>query len=145
MLHHRAVAEDLGYRFGPDTQILVTGGASVNKSILQTVADVFNSPVHVQVSQYFISPLSVYKVDIIFQDEGHEAALMGAAYRAAYSLYLQEQDKKKEPLCYRDYILSLTSNKLDLVCEPHKDSEQIYAPMLLRYREMARVLANPDT
>lgn len=126
MLHHRAVAEDLGYRFGPDTQILVTGGASVNKSILQTVADVFNSPVHVQ-------------------DEGHEAALMGAAYRAAYSLYLQEQDKKKEPLCYRDYILSLTSNKLDLVCEPHKDSEQIYAPMLLRYREMARVLANPDT
>jgi len=65
MLHHRAVAEDLGYRFGPDTQILVTGGASVNKSILQTVADVFNSPVHVQVSQYFISPLSVYKVDII--------------------------------------------------------------------------------
>lgn len=52
MLHHRAVAEDLGYKFGPETQILVTGGASVNKSILQTIADVFNAPVHIQVSSY---------------------------------------------------------------------------------------------
>ncbi|XP_052835067.1 xylulose kinase [Drosophila gunungcola] len=124
MLHHRSVAEDLGYRFGQETHILVTGGASVNKSILQTIADVFNSPVYTQ-------------------DEGHEAALMGAAYRAAYALYLQELDKTGTPLCYRDYILSLTTNKLNLVCEPNKDSEQIYAPMLLRYREMARILADP--
>ncbi|EDX15815.1 GD15162, partial [Drosophila simulans] len=126
MLHHRAVAEDLGYKFGPETQILVTGGASVNKSILQTIADVFNAPVHIQ-------------------DEGYEAALLGAAYRSAYALYLQEAGEEETPLCYRDYILSLTSNKLSLVCEPHKDSEEIYAPMLLRYREMARVLSNPNT
>ncbi|XP_017055525.1 xylulose kinase [Drosophila ficusphila] len=123
MLHHRAVAEDLGYRFGPETKILVTGGASVNKSILQTIADVFNSPVHIQ-------------------DEGHEGALIGAAYRAAYALYTQELDKKSTPLSYRDYILSLTPNKLHLVCEPHKDSEEIYAPMRIRYREMARVLTS---
>ncbi|XP_039491813.1 xylulose kinase [Drosophila santomea] len=126
MLHHRAVAEDLGYQFGPETQILVTGGASVNKSILQTIADVFNAPVHIQ-------------------DEGYEAALLGAAYRAAYTLYLHEVGEEETPLCYRDYILSLTSNKLNLVCEPHKDSEEIYAPMLLRYREMARILSHPHT
>ncbi|KAH8247205.1 hypothetical protein KR038_000170 [Drosophila bunnanda] len=124
MLHHRAVAEDMGFHFGNKTQILATGGASVNKSILQIIADVFNAPVHIQTES--------------------EAALMGAAFRAAYAVYKHELDEGTTPLSYRDYVLSLTPNKLQLVCEPHKDSENIYAPMLLRYRDMARILAKID-
>ena len=38
----------------PDsTRILVTGGGSVNASILQIIADVFNAPVLTQVSEYW--------------------------------------------------------------------------------------------
>ncbi|KAH8347069.1 hypothetical protein KR059_004728 [Drosophila kikkawai] len=121
MLHHRAVAEDMGFHFGNETQILATGGASVNKSILQTIADVFNAPVHIQTES--------------------EAALMGAAFRAAYVIYRNELSEGTTPLSYKDYVLSLTPNKLQLVCEPHKDSADIYAHMLLRYRDMARTLA----
>lgn len=33
-----------------NTKILATGGASANKPILQVIADVFSSPVYVQVS-----------------------------------------------------------------------------------------------
>ncbi len=44
---------DKSFPFFPDesTRILVTGGASVNKAILQVVADIFNAPVYVQVSK----------------------------------------------------------------------------------------------
>ncbi|KAH8314228.1 hypothetical protein KR074_002756 [Drosophila pseudoananassae] len=121
MLHHRAVAEDMGLHFGSETKILATGGASVNKSILQILADVFNSPVHIQTES--------------------EAALMGAAYRAAYVLYCQDLEDGMTTFCFTDYVLSLTPNKLQLVCEPHKDSESIYLPMLQRYRNMAKALA----
>lgn len=50
MLHHRAVAESMGFLFGDDAKIIATGGASVNTSILQVIADVFNAPVYLQVS-----------------------------------------------------------------------------------------------
>ncbi|KAH8306327.1 hypothetical protein KR018_007828 [Drosophila ironensis] len=127
MLHHRAVAEELGCHLGSETKILATGGASVNKSILQTIADVFNAPVHIQTES--------------------EAALLGAAYRAAYALYCEEFDTEAdtELLCYKDYILSLTPNHLQLVCEPHKDSASIYNPMMKRYRAMVCSLTAEDT
>lgn len=78
--------------------------------------------------------------NIVLQTES-EAALMGAAFRAAYALYCQDLEQDNTALCYRDYILSLTPNQLELVCEPHKDSETIYTPMLQRYRNMAKALA----
>lgn len=55
MLHHRAIAESMGFLFGSEAKILATGGASVNKSILQVIADVFNAPVYQQVSYQFHS------------------------------------------------------------------------------------------
>ncbi|XP_060646733.1 xylulose kinase isoform X1 [Drosophila nasuta] len=119
MLHHRAIAEDMGFLFGSESKILATGGASVNKSILQVIADVFNAPV--------------------YQQTESEAALVGAAYRAAYACYINANDTK-DIKSYRDYILSLTPNLLKLVCEPNKDSESIYVPMLQRYRDMASIL-----
>ncbi|XP_030370621.1 xylulose kinase isoform X2 [Scaptodrosophila lebanonensis] len=129
MLHHRAIAEDMGFHFITETKILATGGASVNKSILQVISDVFNAPVYIQM--------------------GSEAALMGAAYRAAYGYFIHEnqaQHPDAPRISYRDYILSLTPNHLQLVCEPNKDSEQIYGPLLQRYRDMAITLeANQAT
>ncbi|XP_034486804.1 xylulose kinase isoform X2 [Drosophila innubila] len=119
MLHHRAIAEDMGFLFSSESKILATGGASVNKSILQVIADVFNAPV--------------------YQQTESEAALMGAAYRAAYACYINE-NKSEDIKSYRDYILSLTPNLLNLVCEPNKDSDSIYVPMLQRYRDMASIL-----
>lgn len=50
MLHKRAIATDMGFHFGEQTNIIATGGASVNKSILQVIADVFNASVYIQVS-----------------------------------------------------------------------------------------------
>lgn len=66
----RAYAEDIGFKIGlllnqkaivnliilrcffldQNTRILATGGASVNQPILQVIADVFNSPVYIQVN-----------------------------------------------------------------------------------------------
>ena len=36
---------------GSTTRIIATGGTSVNKSILQVLSDVFNSPVYISVSR----------------------------------------------------------------------------------------------
>ncbi|XP_077274368.1 xylulose kinase isoform X2 [Temnothorax americanus] len=58
----RAYAEDFGFVIGPNTRIIATGGASVNKAILQVLSDVFNSP------------------------EAANSAMMGAAYQAKHGL-----------------------------------------------------------
>lgn len=84
-----------------------------------------------------------------------EAALFGAAYRAKYSLYLNSikasndvcngniniENSTFTPLSYHDYVMQFIPNLLQLICEPSKDCEQIYAPMLQRYRKMAAALA----
>ena len=41
--------EKMGFKIQPTTRIVVTGGASVNDSIIQVLADVFNAPVFTQV------------------------------------------------------------------------------------------------
>lgn len=132
MLHRRAIAADMGFHFGQETKIIATGGASVNQSILQVIADVFNAPVYIQ--------------------KASESALQGAAFRAKYAKYLDDlkanisEAKKSEDegnlvtLTYHDFIAPYLPNHLVLVCEPSKDSEEIYTPMLDRYREMANVL-----
>uniref|UniRef100_T1PE87 Xylulose kinase n=1 Tax=Musca domestica TaxID=7370 RepID=T1PE87_MUSDO len=127
MLHKRAIASDMGFHFGGETKIIATGGASVNKSILQVISDVFNAPVYIQ--------------------KASEAALLGAAYRAKYCEYLaQSQEDTKATnedskiQSYHDFILPFIPNHVELVCEPSKDSADIYTPMLDRYRAMANAL-----
>lgn len=73
-----------------------------------------------------------------------EAALFGAAYRAAYGFSLDKYGKIQTMKNYSEYILGLTPNQLELVCEPNSDSESIYEPMLRRYQEMASILENPQ-
>ncbi|XP_026330460.1 xylulose kinase-like [Hyposmocoma kahamanoa] len=60
----RVHAEDMGFKLDSSSRVIATGGASVNKELLQIFADVFNTPVYVQ-------------------EQHANAALFGAAMRAA--------------------------------------------------------------
>lgn len=125
MLHHKSVATQMGFSFGEDTRILATGGASANKSILQVVSDVFNAPVYIQKTT--------------------EAALLGAAYRAKYALYLSRLPKgQTEHETYFNFVSKFLPHHMQRVCEPSTDSEAIYSKMFERYRDMVSVLQNID-
>ncbi|CAH0752176.1 unnamed protein product [Diatraea saccharalis] len=63
-LARRAHAAHLGLIIDSSSRVVATGGASVNKELLQIFADVFNAPVYIQ-------------------EEHANAALLGAAIRAA--------------------------------------------------------------
>lgn len=125
MLHHKAVASDMGFSFGEDTRILATGGASANKSILQVISDVFNAPVYIQKTT--------------------EAALLGAAYRAKYALYLSRLPKgQTEVQTYFDYVSQFLPHHMQRVCAPSPDCEAIYGKMFERYRDMVTVLQSGE-
>ncbi|XP_047025667.1 xylulose kinase isoform X2 [Helicoverpa zea] len=49
-LARRAHAEDMGFTLDKSSRVIATGGASVNKELLQIFSDVFNTPVYVQYS-----------------------------------------------------------------------------------------------
>ncbi|XP_015183446.1 PREDICTED: xylulose kinase isoform X3 [Polistes dominula] len=103
----RAYAEDFGFVIGPNTRIIATGGASANKTILQVLADVFNSPVYIS--------------------EVTNSAMMGAAYQAKHGLLRNECNFEEITAC-------LPEPKL--VCRPYDDAESIYRPMTQRYRKL---------
>nr|CAH7728631.1 unnamed protein product [Callosobruchus chinensis] len=107
----RAYAEEFGIRVGQGTKILATGGASQNKTILQVLADVFNSPVYV------------------FKEAN--SAMLGAGYQAKYGLI-------KSSISYEDMISNLPEP--ELACQPHHDAPEIYTPMVERYRRIVKEL-----
>ncbi|CAH2040183.1 unnamed protein product, partial [Iphiclides podalirius] len=102
----RAHAEDMHFRLEPSSRVVATGGASVNKELLQIFADVFNTPVYVQ-------------------EQHANAALLGAAIRAA-------------EVWSTEASVTLTGSEPTLtpVAIPYPDSEKIYTPMMARYRKM---------
>uniref|UniRef100_A0A182FIZ4 Xylulose kinase n=1 Tax=Anopheles albimanus TaxID=7167 RepID=A0A182FIZ4_ANOAL len=122
MLARKSYATEMGFSFGEKTKIIATGGASVNHSILQVVADVFNAQVYTQKTT--------------------EAALLGAAYRAKYVLSLHRakatviDDTNLSMPSYYDFIAKFNQDSPLHVCDPSKDSEEIYGPMMKRYKEM---------
>lgn len=107
----RAYAEDLGFQVGKGSKILATGGASQNKTILQVLADVFNSPVYVL--------------------EAANSAMLGAAYQAKHGVVRNSQSFQE--------IVS-TVPKPALACEPADDADKIYTPMVERYRSIIKQL-----
>lgn len=121
MLNRKAFAVDMGFNFGGNTKIIATGGSSSNKSILQVMADVFNSPVFIKKTP--------------------EAACLGAAYRAKYVTYLHDAKKAGDYYDnFHDYIKKFCDKDSRQVAYPYCDSEEIYIPMLQRYREMVKVM-----
>jgi xylulokinase len=128
MLNRKAYSMEMGFHFGEDSKILATGGSSANNAILQVMSDVFNSPVYIQRTT--------------------EAACLGAAYRAKYVLYLFEVKNRGDAQyeSYHDYIKKICDQKhlyIQRVCEPHSDSNEIYGPMLERYKEMVKYMMDP--
>lgn len=109
----RAYAEDFGFVIGPNTRIIATGGASTNKSILQVLADVFNSPVYIS--------------------EIANSAMLGAAYLAKYVLLKDQSNFDEVTNC-------LTEPKL--ICKPYDDAEAIYKTMVARYRKIVEKVKN---
>lgn len=121
MLNRKAFAMDMGFNFGENTKIIATGGSSSNKSILKVMADVFNCPVYIKKTP--------------------EAACLGAAYRAKYVVYMEEAKLAGDPFeNYHDYIEKFCDMDSHRVAEPYGDGDEIYIPMLERYREMARFM-----
>lgn len=103
----KAYAEDIGFNLDKDTKILATGGASINKAILQVLSDVFNAPVYVQ--------------------DQSESAMLGAAYQAKHGLLSGEKK-------YFEIMASLPPPRL--MCQPNSGSREIYEPMVARYRRL---------
>ncbi|XP_061704377.1 xylulose kinase [Cydia pomonella] len=105
-LARRAHAEDMGFHLDANSRLIATGGASVNKELLQIFADVFNTPVYVQ-------------------EQHANAALLGAATRAA-------------EVWSATTGVPLTGSEPTLapVASPYPDAATIYTPMLARYRDM---------
>ncbi|KAB0790713.1 hypothetical protein PPYR_14841 [Photinus pyralis] len=107
----RMYAEDFGFKFGEDTKLLATGGASCNKSILQVMADVFNAP--------------VYTLNV------SNSATIGSAYHAKIGLLGNEKTYQEITACLPEP---------ELVCTPYSDAADIYEPMLKRYRNIIQML-----
>ncbi|CAH1635529.1 unnamed protein product [Spodoptera littoralis] len=109
-LARRAHAEDMGFKLDKSSRVIATGGASVNKELLQIFADVFDTPVYVQ-------------------DQHGNAALLGAAIRAA------EVWSKETGIA-----LPGSELKVSPVATPYPDHDKIYTPMLARYRQIIETI-----
>ncbi|XP_030384411.1 xylulose kinase [Scaptodrosophila lebanonensis] len=131
MMHHRIIASEMGFHFDSDTKIIVIGGASKNRHILQIVADVFNASV--------------------YETSNAEMALLGAAYRARYAFYEYREancscrrckmPKGRRPkLSYTEFFRQALPNTLKLVASPTPGCE-VYEPLLPRYEKMTYILA----
>lgn len=112
-IRNRAYSEDFGFKIDKNTKILATGGASKNKAILQVLSDVYNSPVYVQ--------------------DAANSAMLGAAFQAKHGLL---HDSKT----YME--ITSTVPEPHLICKPFADAEEIYRPMVNRYRQIVKELTD---
>ncbi|GLH03124.1 Uncharacterized protein GBIM_09033 [Gryllus bimaculatus] len=109
----RAHIEDVGFVVGKCTRILATGGASNNRSILQVLSDVFNTPVFVM--------------------DGVNSAVLGAAYLAKFALQHLSQS-------FGEITSHLPCP--ELACSPYGDALSVYTPMVTRYRAILEEIVN---
>ncbi|XP_046397984.1 xylulose kinase [Ischnura elegans] len=116
----RAHAEDFGFKIGKGTRVLATGGASVNTSILQVLADVFNSPVYVQ--------------------ESTNSAVLGAAYQAKHGYLLGSSEGNENENSLEAVTACLPAPTL--VCSPFQDAAEVYNPMITRYRKIISAIGD---
>ena len=101
-------AHALRFGFDQGEKVIVTGGASSNKPILQVVADVFQLPVHVNTKT-------------------QNSAAMGAAYRALYCA----GDRSKS---YNDTVGEAV--KLDLAAAPNANVKTHYDKLVRVYSDI---------
>merc|ERR1712179_169653 len=99
-----------GIKLSQDSRLIVTGGASVNKSILQVIADVMGIPV--------------------FSQPTHNSAPLGGAYRARYS-YIKDTTG-----CTYAEMVEGVSKSASLVCTPVEGLKEMYAEMCKRLEKL---------
>lgn len=85
----------------------------------KVISDVFNAPVYIQKTT--------------------EAAVLGAAYRAKFGLFKSNEPSSSET--YHNHLSKQLEHNLIRICEPCKDSKEIYNEMLVRYREMVAYMS----
>ncbi|KAK6631307.1 hypothetical protein RUM44_005833 [Polyplax serrata] len=113
-LARRAFVEEMGFIHSDECRILATGGASLNKVILQVLCDVFNIPVYIQ--------------------KCNNSAAFGSAYRAKLGM----KGERSPEAYFEDPLES------ELVCAPNKDAVQIYDPMLKKYKMFVSALLKAE-
>jgi len=114
MMAKRLHAERMGFHLTPETRILVTGGASVNKGILQVVADVFNATVYTQ--------------------QAANSAAMGGAYRA---LHLAKGGNNTQTF---SQLVAPVAGAAQQVATPSKDAHATYGPLMVRFKHLEEVV-----
>lgn len=105
-LARRAYAQQMGLRFGPQSKVMATGGASSNPAILQVLADVFNVP--------------VYVIDV------PNSACLGSAYRAKHAW----SGDGSIPF---SKVIDASKHEVHLAASPQLGSDKVYDPLLQRY------------
>ena len=109
MIAKRVHAETFGFKDGD--KLIVTGGASANKDILQVIADVF-------------------QLNVFIQSSTQNSAAMGAAYRALYGVL-----KSQNSNCQSFHDVFEQTVTLELACTPDKNRAQHYQQMALAFKE----------
>ncbi|EDW77682.1 uncharacterized protein Dwil_GK24427 [Drosophila willistoni] len=131
MMHHRAMMKDMDFRFDENTRIIVLGDGSQNESLLQVIADVFNTPVYTHC--------------------GVEPALLGGAYRARYAFYEYREANcscrrcrmasgRNPKLQFEDFFRNMPG-ALKLMAEPTAGCDVIYDRLTVRCMNMCQLLA----
>jgi len=128
LYHH---SQCLGLDMAQVSRVLVTGGASANKAILQVVADVFHSP--------------VYTLEL------PNSACLGSAYLAKYAHELEQQklnqsfdkcaDLSENPIDFAGMVIGAGESDKYLVKQAEPTaiaSTDVYKPLLERYARLER-------
>jgi xylulokinase len=92
-------------------EIFATGGASINREILQVAADVFDAP--------------IYRFEIT------DSAALGAAFRAAYSYYNQQNFEMEWMKLIEDFLESQIIETI----KPNPDNKELYDDMVELYKK----------
>ncbi|XP_017132540.1 xylulose kinase [Drosophila elegans] len=131
IMHHCAVAREMGFHKAADTKIIVVGEDSRSQRVLQIVADVFNAPV--------------------YQRTGVEVSLLGCAFRARYAFYEHREaacncrsckmPRGRAPKLSFGEFFSAVPSGLKLAAEPSPGCEQIYRPLIARCSQICQLLA----
>ncbi|XP_043245698.1 xylulose kinase-like isoform X2 [Amphibalanus amphitrite] len=116
LMAKRVHAESLGFQLGEESRVLVTGGASRNPALRQVVADVFNAP--------------VYTHDVA------NSACLGAAYLARLGRCRSAAAAAGDTDAVTFDTVTAAAEPFHLACQPRPDAQQVYGPLLERYRAL---------
>jgi len=123
-LARRVHAQRLGLHLESTTKIVVTGGASNNRALLQVLSDVFNAETLIQ--------------------ETPDAAALGAAYRAAHGLHVTLEPEAKSN-SFNHFLQQRRPPTFKLLCRPCAKAVKVYNAMAVRYAALEHTILTAQT